>query len=124
MNEREYAISTVERTLWTSAALRAHLRRTERIGRRLINVLQADVPISKSVEAAGACAAEVRKDSQDLLAAYEQARHVMRAAFILPAMDEGMSIADIGRALGVSRQMASRLVREAHDGGAPGSIPS
>jgi DNA-directed RNA polymerase specialized sigma24 family protein len=121
MNEREYAISTVEQTLDASAALRAHLRMSERIGRRMISALQAGVPVSKSVEAAGACAAQLRQESSDLFAAYEHSRHVMRAAFILPSVAEGMSISDIGRALGVSRQRASRLVQEARDGSVEGA---
>jgi DNA-directed RNA polymerase specialized sigma24 family protein len=121
MNERQYAIATVEQTLDASAALRAHLRMTERIGKRMIAALRAEVPVSKAVEAAGASAARLRQDSKDVFAAYEHSRHVMRAAFILSSVAEGMSISDIGRALGVSRQMASRLVREARDGTADGA---
>jgi hypothetical protein len=115
VDERELAIRTVERTIETSAALRKHLVSTERTGRRIVSALRRGAPISKSVETAGANPAELRKSSHDLFSEYEHCRHEMRAAFLLPSLDEGMSIGDIGRALGISRQLASRLVREARD---------
>lgn len=113
LTDREYAIHTIERTLEASAALRKHLQVTDRVGGRVIEALRSEVPVSKSVASAGACAAELRKESLELLRAYEVCRHEMRAAFILPSVDEGMTIGDIGRSLGISRQLASRLVHEA-----------
>jgi len=111
--EREYAIRAVERTLEASATLRRHLRLTERVGARTIEALHRLVPVSQSVESAGASQADLLKDYHAIFHRYELCRHEMRAAFILPSLDEGMSIGDIGRALGVSRQLASRLVGEA-----------
>jgi hypothetical protein len=121
MTERERAIRSVERTLEASVALRKHLVSTERIGRKMVEALHGGVPISASVEAAGARTAELRQSAHDLFADYEHCRHEMRAAFLLPALDEGMSIGDLGRALGISRQLASRLVREARKTSADGS---
>jgi hypothetical protein len=115
VDERELAIRTVERTIEASVALRKHLVSMERTGRRMISALRRGTPISKSVETAGANPAELRQSSHDLFSEYEHCRHEMRAAFLLPSLDEGMSIGDIGRALGISRQLASRLVREARD---------
>jgi hypothetical protein len=115
VDERELAIRTVERTIESSVALRKHLVSTERTGRKMISALRRGVPISKSVEMTGASAAELRRSSHDLIAEYEHCRHEMRAAFLLPSLEEGMSIGDIGRALGISRQLASRLVKEARE---------
>jgi hypothetical protein len=115
VDERELAIRTVERTIESSVALRKHLVSTERTGRKMISALRRGVPISESVETTGASPAELRQSSHDLIAEYEHCRHEMRAAFLLPSLDEGLSIGDIGRALGISRQLASRLVKEARD---------
>ena len=115
VDERELAIRTVERTIASSVALRKHLVSTERTGRKMISALRRGVAISKSVETTGASPGELRQSSHDLIAEYEHCRHEMRAAFLLPSLDEGMSIGDIGRALGISRQLASRLVKEARD---------
>ena len=115
VDERELAIRTVERTIEASAALREHLASSERTGRKMISALRRGVPISRSVEVTGASPSELRQSSYDLIAQYELCRHEMRAAFLLPSLDEGMSIGDIGRALGISRQLASRLVKEARD---------
>jgi hypothetical protein len=115
MTDRDRAIGSVEKALEVSAALRRQLLGNERMGRKMISALRRDTPISESVEVAGGCAAELRRSTNDLLAEYELARHQMRAAFLLPSLDEGMSIGDISRKLGVSRQLASRLVKEAKE---------
>jgi len=51
----------------------------------------------------------------DLLEEFQHARHKMRIAFMLPSIDDGMSISEIARTLGVSRQLAQRLVHEARE---------
>jgi hypothetical protein len=115
MTDRERAIESVDKTLEASAALRKHLLENERTGRRMISAIKRGVPIPEAVEASGSCAANLRRSTKDLLDNYESARHEMRAAFILPSIDGGMTIGDIGRTLGVSRQLASRLVQEARE---------
>lgn len=113
------AIAAIERTIEASQALRAQLRSGEAIGRKMIKKLESGVPISGSVEAAGAVASDLRQNTNYLLAEYEHCRHEMRLAFIGPSLDEGMSIGKIGRTLGVSRQLAARLAKEAHGGSPP-----
>ena len=113
MTDRDRAIESIERALEVSAVLRRQLVANERTGRKMIGALRRHVPISECVDASGASAAGVRRSTNDVLAEYAQARHQMRAAFLLPAIGEGMSIAAISRKLGVSRQLASRLVLEA-----------
>jgi DNA-directed RNA polymerase specialized sigma24 family protein len=115
MTDRERAIESIERTMQASVALRKHLLEGERSGRRMISALKRGVPIPDSVAAAGSSAAELRRSTNDLLNDYEGARHEMRTAFILSSVEGGMSIGEIGRVLGVSRQLASRLVREARE---------
>ena len=115
MSDSERAIASVERTLEASAALREHLLEMELTGRRMISAIERGVPITEAVEAAGSSAAEVRSSTKELLDNYESARHEMRAAFILPSVEGGMTIGELGRTLGVSRQLASRLVQEARE---------
>ncbi|MBF6555338.1 MAG: hypothetical protein IVW52_04095 [Acidimicrobiales bacterium] len=116
--QHEDAIAAIERTIEASQALRAQLRSGEAIGRKMIKKLEDGVPISGSVEAAGAVASDLRQNTNYVLAEFEHRRHEMRMAFIGPSLDEGMSIGEIGRSLGVSRQLAARLAKEAH-GGSP-----
>lgn len=113
MTDRERGIASIEHALEVSVSLRQHLVSNERMGRKMITALKRGVPFSRCVETAGGCAAELRRSTTELISDYEHARHEMRTAFLLPSLDEGMSIGDVGRALGISRQLASRLVRDA-----------
>lgn len=109
------AIQAIEETMAASAALREHLKRTERIGRRMVSALQQGAAISDAVEAAGECPAELRQTAQDSLDNYESCRHRMRELFMVASLEEGLSIGEVARKLGVSRQLASRLIRGASE---------
>jgi hypothetical protein len=109
------AIRAIEETMAASEALREHLKQGERIGRKMVSALERGTPISEAVEAAGERPAELRQTSQDFLADYESCRHRMREFFMLASLDEGLSIGEVARKLGVSRQLASRLIREARE---------
>jgi len=113
MISTEGAIRAIEETMEASVALRNHLRRTEQVGRKMVAALQQGAAISETVEAAGECPAELRHSTRDFLADYESSRHRMREHFMLASLDEGLSIGGVARKLGVSRQLASRLVNEA-----------
>jgi DNA-directed RNA polymerase sigma subunit (sigma70/sigma32) len=54
-----------------------------------------------------------RREMTAALDAFEAARHEFRLALFVLCMEEGASISEIGRALGVSRQRASHLAAEA-----------
>jgi hypothetical protein len=49
----------------------------------------------------------------DALKVLEQARHEMRLAMFALALDQGMSIGELGRIFGFSRQLAARCAKEA-----------
>ena len=115
MNDRESAIATIEHTLEVSASLRRRLVANERAGRMMVKALRRGDPVSAVVGDSGETASDLRRTTNDLLAEYEAARHRMRTALLLPFLDEGKSIGDFGRVLGVSRQLASRLARDARD---------
>ena len=107
------AITAVEHTIAASEALRATLRLGEATGRKMIKKLESGVPVSGVVSAAGGNAADIRQTTNDALAIFEPRRHEIRIAFIGTSLDEGLSIGDIGRSLGVSRQLAARFAKEA-----------
>jgi hypothetical protein len=111
--KRLAAIAAIERTMEASKALRANLQAGERIGRRMIKELGGDTPFSEIVIATGSDPSELRQTTKALLDDFEHCRHEMRIAFIGPSIAEGVTIGQIGRDLGVSRQLATRLAREA-----------
>ena len=114
-DETQRAIASIERTIEASQALRANLRSGEAIGRQMIQKLRSGTPVSQAVIATGAEPSQLRKNANTLLAEFEDCRHAMRLAFIGPSITEGMTISQIGRDLGVSRQLAARLAKEARD---------
>ncbi len=113
MVSTESAIQAIEDSKAASQALREHLKRTERVGRRMVSALKRGVAISGATEAAGESPAELRKTSKDYLSTYELCRHRMRELFMLAALEEGLSIGEVARRLGISRQLASRMVHDA-----------
>jgi hypothetical protein len=61
-------------------------------------------------------APEIRVDLTDALAEFERARHQVRLAlFAFLGLEQDTSTAEIGRSLGFSRQLASRLAQEAKE---------
>ena len=55
---------------------------------------------------------EPRRSTNDALEAYETARHNLRLAVIRELLADGMTIGEVGRTWGFSRQLASRYARE------------
>ncbi len=108
-------IESIQRAIETSEELRACLISNEEIGRRMIENLAADVPYASVVKASEGEPSKIRMRTNELLSRYEHCRHEMRVAFIGPILDEGMTVSEVGRSLGTSRQLAARLAKEARD---------
>ncbi len=53
-----------------------------------------------------------RPNVRDFIKRFEEARHELRLAVIAQCLDEGMSIGEVSRQYGFSRQLASRLAKE------------
>jgi DNA-directed RNA polymerase specialized sigma24 family protein len=109
------AVRAIEETVAASEALREHLKRTERIGRKMISALQRGAALSEAVDVAGESSGELRRTAAEYLSHYEASRHRMRNVFMLGSLDEGLSIGEMARKLGISRQLASRLIHEARE---------
>ena len=58
---------------------------------------------------------ERRSEVTYALGEFEAARHKVRLAMFALATEQGSSFSDLARALGISRQLASRLAAEAQD---------
>jgi len=56
-----------------------------------------------------------RSEVTDAMEAFEAARHQARLAMFTVAEDEPSNTSDMGRALGISRQLASRLAAAARE---------
>jgi hypothetical protein len=60
-------------------------------------------------------AAERRQEINDAIEGFESARHAVRLAFFALGRRQGDTPTSVGRALGISRQLASRLANMAED---------
>ena len=58
-------------------------------------------------------AAERRQEANDAIEQFESARHAVRLAFFALGRTQGATATAVGRALGISRQLASRLANMA-----------
>jgi transposase-like protein len=117
VNERAQALAGLHEFREEAAALRAGLRRYERALERVCRQVERNVPLHEVMGQIGV--GELRADLVERLTRFEEARHRMRVACFRMSLTEGLSIGDIARLWGISRQLASRLVNEA-----PESPPS
>jgi hypothetical protein len=60
-------------------------------------------------------AAERRQEVNDAIEGFESARHAVRLAFFALGRTQGATPTSVGRALGISRQLASRLANMAEE---------
>ena len=108
------AVRSVEQLADALVDARRALRATEVAVRR--GLRKVDQGSSVATALASAQPAETRQTVNDALTAIEQCRHEARRKVFAVALDEGMSIGELGRAWGFSRQLASRYAREARSG--------
>jgi hypothetical protein len=111
---REAVIRETERLIQLAKELHASLRVNETVYRKTLKKLRLGDPVSETLEGVDAKAA--RQQLNDSLGALEQCRHQVRRSLIAAGLAEGMTIADTGRAWGISRQLASRYAREIREG--------
>jgi hypothetical protein len=104
-------VKMVERLLDALAELRKTTRSAESDVRRALKLAQTGSDIATAVVACNP--AGTRQAMNDALDEVESARHAMRLRIFRTGLEEGMSIGDLGRAFGFSRQLASRIAKEA-----------
>jgi len=107
--ERE-AVATMEELIDALAEARDEVRRTEQSLRRTLRRVDRGDSVASAVISSDP--ASLRESYDSALEVVAEARHRLRSLVFALALDEGLSIGDLGRAWGVSRQLASRYVKE------------
>jgi hypothetical protein len=109
-NERDLALAGLREFQQEAASLRASLRSYEtalnRVGRR---IERGDV-LHEAMDKVGL--SDLRVDVVERLTSFEVARHRMRVACFRMSLTEGLSMTEVARLWGISRQLASRVAKE------------
>ena len=108
------AIQSVEQVLTSLAELRKAIREAETSTRRALRAYQKSTDIREALEAIQPSVA--RTTVNEALDEVERARHEARRATFALGLQQGMSIGELGRAWGFSRQLAARYAKEVKSG--------
>jgi hypothetical protein len=108
---RDAAIRELELLLASAQAVRSSVRSTEGQYRKAIRLLRNGTDVSDALTEVQAGAA--RMALTETLNSFELLRHRSRLALIAAGLAEGMTIGELGRSWGFSRQLASRYAKEA-----------
>jgi len=108
---RERLITNATELLEKSTMLRSQLGTYESAIDAFIERLRADE--NAAAAAHGVNIPEFRQRVTDMMKEFDVTRHQLRVAFFAVGKDEGASGSELGRALGISRQLASRIAAEA-----------
>jgi hypothetical protein len=109
---REQALQKAEALADALAELRKTTQATERLIRQALKKFaEDDTPIAGTLALTTPSA--TRQSMNEALGAVEAARHQMRLTIFAAGLDAGMSIGELGRAFGFSRQLAARYAKEA-----------
>ncbi len=109
-NDKE-AIRSVERVIEAMQNLRRVLENREEVLRRAISVLEPAPDYAQAVK--DAHVNEEQEDLSEALFLLEARRRESRIASFRSALEHGVSINELSRIWGFSRQMASRYAKEA-----------
>jgi hypothetical protein len=109
-NDKE-AMRCVERVIEAMQDLRSVLENREKALRQAITVREPALDYARAVKEAHV--SEEQADLGEALFLLEQRRRESRIASFRSALDHGVSINELSRIWGFSRQMASRYAKEA-----------
>jgi predicted GNAT family acetyltransferase len=108
---RHDAIDDLQQLVEAASRLRADLRAKESIYRRTVKSLERGTGVAQAMKLAKAD--EARRELTGSLDDFEYFRHRSRLSLTAAGLDEGMTIGQVGRAWGISRQLAARYAKEA-----------
>lgn len=109
--KRQDLIDRIAELVEVAALLRAQLQGYEKTMTKIAARLENGEPgIAAST---GTGIPGQRRHVTEAIEEFEAARHRLRLALFALGMEEGASMSEIGRVLGISRQLASRLAGEA-----------
>jgi hypothetical protein len=86
------------------------LRQSQQLHRRILKKVDKGQPLTSALIATGP--AEIRQSFDEAMEGVTTLRHHTRSLVFALAVEEGLSIGEVARNWGVSRQLASRYVRE------------
>jgi hypothetical protein len=104
-------VEDLEELIESTVALRRQLVTHEAVCRRILAEVEDQVPIGCVLPAVRAD--RWRAAVTDAIKGFESTRHRVRLDLVGMSLDDGMTIAEIARSWGVSRQLASRWVQGA-----------
>jgi len=90
--------------------LRKLLQEYKKVSARLVRLVESGEPVVDAIERIGG--PQIRPELTNAIDALETARHRTRLALFDQAAEDGSSISEMARALGISRQLGSRLAKE------------
>jgi DNA-directed RNA polymerase specialized sigma24 family protein len=105
--ERMAAVERIEVVLEASKQARQAVRQAETAYLRFARRMEAGSSVHDAFTALRV--GDLRKDLNDHLEALEHARHEARRAIIALGVSEGLSLGELARMWGVSRQLVTRL---------------
>lgn len=109
-SRRDDAVTHIDELLQSAAALRADLRVFETGLRRVRRHLDRGTPASALHDALDIASA--RETLSQTAAQFQTARHTSRLSVFRLQAAEGMTIAEIARVWGLSRQLVSRMMKD------------
>jgi hypothetical protein len=104
-------VRSVEELIRASSNAREVMRQSEQTLRRGLKKVELGDDLASAIGTSKP--AESRQTVNDALTKLEQCRHQARIRIFALGLDQGLSIGELGRAWGISRQMASRYAKEA-----------
>ncbi len=107
------AAQLIEELVEALEALRRSTKVVEKTARRALGELQSGADVATAL--AAALPADTRATMNDSLKRVEDARHQIRLMVFADGMKQGMSIGELARQYGFSRQLAARYAKEAQD---------
>ena len=108
--KRERLISRITELVESSGMLREKLERYEMSMITIRGRLEQGDPALDASR--GTAIPAGRRQVTEGIQEFEAARHQLRLALFAVGKEEGATISDVGRVLGISRQLASRLAAE------------
>lgn len=109
-NASEALATAMQELIDANVAARQVMQKNETRLRRAMKNLERGIDVQSAIQMARPGAP--RQSTNDVLEAYEAARHKLRRTVIAELRATGMSIGEVGRHWGFSRQLASRYANE------------
>jgi len=103
----------VRRLMDCGQELRALILESRKGFTKGLKLLETGIPLDQALTELNT--AQRRLKMTDMLSEFDECRHRVRVSITAAGLEEGMSIGDIGRAFGVSRQLAARFAKEVRE---------